>query len=497
MRATHSVLSTQHEHVGAIEVMTRSTGTLVAAVVGAMVAAGCAGAASGPPHLDPIDGGHDASIDQGASQNDGSMPTDSSMMDGASADTGAANDAATDASTDAGETLDASGDVDAGVAMDADVDSAGDDDAGFEMDAGSIPDAGADFAIDAVFSADAGPTTTWHVEAHPEPTAGPAGPCSSIAIDAAGHPHIAYYSSYEMELRYSRWDGAAWNSVVVDTTHDVGASCALKLDASGYAHIAYLDDTSGDLKYAEWTGSAWVKEVVDSTDDVGYSVSMALDAAGNSHVSYYDYTHGDLKYAHRVGGVWSVQTVDSADDVGGYSSIAVDSASHPHIAYLYDEGPVGDLRYASWNGSAWIIETIDSSGGTSPSLALDAAGRAQVSYVAIYGVWNKQIKFARQTAMGWDIVAFGSADNSRGATTSMALDAAGNAHFCDYYHDRNGLETRHWTGTDWLSDFVDGPIGASHTPDVGMNCSLALDSAGREHISYYDSTNFALKYAHQ
>lgn len=118
-----------------------------------------------------------------------------------------------------------------------------------------------------------------------------------------------------------------------------------------------------------------------------------------------------------------------------------------------------------------------------------------MSYAAIYEVWNKQLKFARQTVSGWTIEAFGRADNSHGVVTSLAVDAAGNAHFCDYSHDRNGLETMRWTGSEWRGDSIDAPRGASHEPDVGNPCSLALDAAGHEHISYYDSTNHTIKYA--
>jgi hypothetical protein len=45
-------------------------------------------------------------------------------------------------------------------------------------------------------------------------------------------------------------------------------------------------------------------------------------------------------------------------------------------------------------------------------------------------------------------------------------------------------------GTIWANEIVDSG------GDVGWSSSLALDSAGNPHISYYDNTNDYLKYAH-
>jgi hypothetical protein len=76
-----------------------------------------------------------------------------------------------------------------------------------------------------------------------------------------------------------------------------------------------------------------------------------------------------------------------------------------------------------------------------------------------------------------------------GMYNSLALDSQGNPHI-SYYDNTNGnLKYARWTGSAWEIETVDSG------GDVGMYNSLALDSQGNPHISYYDETNGDLKYA--
>ncbi len=76
-----------------------------------------------------------------------------------------------------------------------------------------------------------------------------------------------------------------------------------------------------------------------------------------------------------------------------------------------------------------------------------------------------------------------------GKYTSLALDSAGRPHI-SYYDRTNGdLKYAYFDGASWHIETVDS------AGDVGKDTSLALDSNGRPHISYYDETNRDLKYA--
>jgi hypothetical protein len=77
-----------------------------------------------------------------------------------------------------------------------------------------------------------------------------------------------------------------------------------------------------------------------------------------------------------------------------------------------------------------------------------------------------------------------------GRYTSLALDSNGYPHI-SYYgtYPNYDLKYAHWNGSSWQIETVDS------AGDVGWFTSLALDSSGNPHISYYDDDNEDLKYA--
>ena len=78
-----------------------------------------------------------------------------------------------------------------------------------------------------------------------------------------------------------------------------------------------------------------------------------------------------------------------------------------------------------------------------------------------------------------------------GTSTSMALDANGNPHISYYDGTNYDLKYTYRSGGSWHTEVVDT------TGNVGLYTSLALDISGNPHISYYDSTNQNLKYAYK
>jgi len=215
----------------------------------------------------------------------------------------------------------------------------------------------------------------WHIE-----ELGPF-PCSgiysSLALDSADQPHIAFSSCSLFDLYYARRDSSGqWIFETVDSAGDVGLYCSLRLH-DGLPRISYYDKTSGHLKYAEKDAAGkWTLATVDSSPRCGLDTSLALDPSGAPHISYWDQENGHLKYATCQGGNWTVETVDSEGYAGYESCIA--AIGWPRISY---EGARG-LRYAERVDGCWRIYRIEEGGSAAgyTSLAVDQAGNPRVSY---------------------------------------------------------------------------------------------------------------------
>ncbi len=247
----------------------------------------------------------------------------------------------------------------------------------------------------------------------------------------------------------------------------------------------------------------WQIETVHSDGTVsgyyhGYS-SLVLDNAGNPRISFFDDRNdreyiNDLVYAWRDTAGWHIETVDSAGYVGTFNSLALNSAGNPGIAYSDDTN--GHLKYAWHDTSGWHTETADSevviqggATGTYPSLALDGSGNPRISYhegmsgsSGHYGI----LKYAWRNDAGWHTERVGS-ENFVGLDTSLALDSAGNPRI-SYYDENNENLMYAWRdASGWHTETVD-PEG-----NAGRYTSLVLDGAGSPRISYKGDSK--LKYA--
>lgn len=305
----------------------------------------------------------------------------------------------------------------------------------------------------------------------------------SLALDAAGHPHVVYAGD---ALYYARFDGAAWHVETIDAapgSADIYPSPAsLVLDAGGAAHASYLSATSTALKYARRTPQGWQVETVDSVPAgqvFNYDTALALDSAGRPCIAYAK--EGWLYYATRTGSRWEIQLVDTAMKVEFHISLALDRLDRPHVSYgVWRESRLF-LKYSQRTGGAWSSEVVeDGFLGEYNSIALDSQGAPHISYLDYA---NSQIKYASRAESGWEIQTV-DAVRWYGGFTSLALDSDDRPHI-SYAGPPVGVRYARWTETDWELETL---------RDAGWFTSLALDAAGQPHMIFYDTAVRSLAY---
>jgi hypothetical protein len=320
---------------------------------------------------------------------------------------------------------------------------------------------------------------------------GNVGEYSSIALDAAEEPRIAYYARNGKNLLYSVLPtGGVWLQETADAPGDVGRHASLAIDPAGNPRIAYYDaDNSDLLVVTRQAGGGWITEIVDSQGDVGQYASLAFDPSGTAHIAYYDAGNKSLVFATQLtGGGWTTEIVDNQGDVGQYASLAFDPTGRAHIAY-YDAGNKSLVLATQLTGGGWTTEIVDNQGdvGQYASLAFDPTGTAHIAY---YDAGNKSLVFSTQLTGGGWITEIVDGQRDVGQYASLAFDSSGTAHIS--YFDETGLDLKHAIqkpGQTWALETIDS------AGEVGRFTSIAVDAEGQAHISYYDATNTNLKYA--
>ena len=215
---------------------------------------------------------------------------------------------------------------------------------------------------------------------------------TSLAIDSADNPHIAYTWG---NLMYASLNGSSWN---VQTLPNTGNSSHpyLALDKQDNPHIMYEEggypNTEKSIKYAKLDPEiGWnIQTVVANLRPDGHNLfHFALDSYGNPHFTYRQF-YSDLSYNSWDGTAWKNQSVaedfNSGGNAGGYFTL--DRYNQPHIVYFKGTSFGGNLIYAIWAGDKWDIQTVVKNTATHPgTIAIDNNGTIHISYAgpSLYG----------------------------------------------------------------------------------------------------------------
>ena len=179
----------------------------------------------------------------------------------------------------------------------------------------------------------------WHVEMVPTGSSGYVSYDVSMALDANAYPHITFVEEISNnELKYVYQDGSGWHVETVDATAGAGANNSLALDAAGQPHVAYYYYYY--LRYASRDDSGWHWETVGGG---GGGNSLAFDAAGYPHISHNDSAER-LLYTFQDTAGWHTVVVEDRQGAARGTSLVLNGDGRPRIGYFaYYEA---DLKYA-------------------------------------------------------------------------------------------------------------------------------------------------------
>jgi hypothetical protein len=225
----------------------------------------------------------------------------------------------------------------------------------------------------------------------------------------------------------------------------------------------------------------WTTEDVDTS---GRSTSLAADADGNIHLSY----GGDegLKYAFRPVGDKSRWFTMPLGGGVVYTSLSLDKQGNPHICSTY---LATGLRYARYNTKKWEIEDVapqDRAVQAACAVAISPDGTPHVSWYSMPG-FDAHIRHAVLQDGVWMMRTL-DFDVQTGKWHTMILDPEGNPCLSYDAFVKGLLKLACWDGKKWNIRVVDSRGAHGSDYSLGMGSSLAFDSHGKAHISYYSDT---------
>jgi len=305
---------------------------------------------------------------------------------------------------------------------------------------------------------------------------------SKMALDSAGNPHIVFEDADE--IYYLFWNGSAWTdadgagressrvSIHVNNSFDP----AIIIDSFGRPNIAWnggLYEGWQQIYFLKYNGTSWVD--VDGTGvekitvpayNGGFpqDVSLALDGAQQPACAWVDYPSGKTYTVKDVFYLkWNTGSWTDADGAGyessmvsfnTYQCIEPDlkffSGTVPYLAWIMRAPVDNNVIVKKWNLTQWI----QPDGSTSENNIIN----------------NPAVSDARRV--------------------KIAVDAAGNPHvvFDAKISGNREICYLKWDGAHWVD--YDGAgqesINVSNTPGFSMGASIALDSSGYPHISWFD-----------
>jgi hypothetical protein len=310
-----------------------------------------------------------------------------------------------------------------------------------------------------------------------------------LALDAAGHPRLLWYSQTSVstpgvfqyaECNTACTNSANWAKVTLATASDYPSySRYFALDQQGRPRYLYTDTTTDhtgtyyDYCDANCTSAAQWHEVQINSAFLLYDFSLVFDSTGGAHVAYRDATNypDNLGYAEctacsNAAGWHSTLLVSMGS--GAVFSLRLDAQNRPRLAfytgYLGSGDPNNDLLEYVWCNATCIQEAnwynyalgLPANYGAEMDLALDQQGHPHVAYYVDNASTSYGLGYAVCTA---------NCETNTAAWQSQFVETSDNLDASDPIPVKSGCSISSWL-------------------EVGLTPSLTLDAAGNPRIGY-------------
>ncbi|HZL72594.1 MAG TPA: serine/threonine-protein kinase, partial [Planctomycetota bacterium] len=233
----------------------------------------------------------------------------------------------------------------------------------------------------------------------------PAGKVRSpvIAMDPDNQPIMAWWDSTagKQDVRLRRWNGSAWielgGASPLCATEGESTYPSLAVDASGHPVVAWVESVGGnnEIWLRRWTGDAWVSlggssegGGISGTPALSGPVSLALDGDGRPVVAWQEEESGRPQiWLRRWNGAGWIDLGGSATG-GGISAspasaimprVVIDRTGMPVVGWIDDRTGKRELHVRRWNGRDWI-DLGESFPAWLPSPTVTEDGRLMVAY---------------------------------------------------------------------------------------------------------------------
>ena len=193
-----------------------------------------------------------------------------------------------------------------------------------------------------------------------------------VALDAGGHPHVVWtgYDGTTNRIYYSADNGEGWTAPLSISPGSAtnNAMPQIALDAGGHPHVAWHGNDGSNYRvyYSANTGEGWTAPVNISSGSTTYGLNprIALDSNGHPHVVWFgnDGLQDRIYYSADTGTGWAAPLNLSPGSTSNWTpQIALDSGGNPHVVWRGSDGSQFRVFYSTSTGSGWTAQTLRTS----------------------------------------------------------------------------------------------------------------------------------------